>query len=105
MTTKDPISLDRRRSTVAQKEIELRRLRQEIRDNKTKLRAQESELQHTLISSPAETWDAAARKAEYVMQLLADRAASSDPHVNRLVTAVLEDFARLSRQADLPQDL
>jgi hypothetical protein len=105
MTTKDPISLDRRRSIAAQKEIELRRLRYEIRDKKTRLRAQESGLQHALISSPAETWDAAARKAEYAMQLLADRAASSDPHVNRLVTAALQDFARLSRQAEMPQDL
>jgi hypothetical protein len=98
-TTKEPISLDRKRSLAQQKEVELRHQRHEVSGNNAKRRQKDSEIQQAIIASPAESWDAAAKKAEYVMLLLARRTGASDPQLNQLMTAVLKDFARLSQSS------
>lgn len=97
MTTEDPITLDRHRGMAAQKATELRRMKREVQANEHMLRARQEELQAAMISTPAETWEAAAEKAEYLISRLAGRADTRDPRLQKLMTAVFDDFARLSK--------
>lgn len=97
MTTEDPIALDQHRGMAAQKATELRRMKREVEANEHTLRARQEELQAAMISMPAQTWEAAAEKAEYLISLLAGRADMRDPRLNKLMTAVFDDFARLSK--------
>lgn len=97
MTTDDPIALDRHRGMAAQKATELRRMKLEVRANEKFLRERQEELQAAMISTPASNWEAAAEKAEYLISLLAGRTDMRDPRLQKLMTAVFEDFARLSK--------
>jgi len=97
MTTEDPIALDLHRGMAAQKATELRRMKRELKANEELLRQRQEELQAALIATPAPTWEAAAEKAEYLISLLAGRADIRDPRLQKLMTAVFEDFARLSK--------
>jgi hypothetical protein len=97
MTSDDPVALDRHRGMAAQKATELRRMKLELRANEQVLRERQKELQAAMIASPAPTWEAAAEKAEYLISLLAGRADTQDPRVQKLMTAVFDDFARLSK--------
>lgn len=98
MTTEDdPISLDRHRGMAAQKATELRRLKREVEENEQALRERQEELQAAMIATPAQNWEAAAEKAEYLISLLAGRADMRDPRIQRLMTAVFDDFARLTK--------
>jgi hypothetical protein len=97
MTTEDPIALDQHRGMAAQKATELRRMKREVQANEHMLRARQEELQAAMISTPAQTWEAAAEKAEYLISLLAGRADMRDPRMHKLMTAVFDDFARLSK--------
>jgi hypothetical protein len=97
MTTDDPIALDRHRGMAAQKATELRRMKLEVKANEQALRERQEELQAAMTTIPAQTWEAAAEKAEYVITLLAKRTETQDPRLHKLITAVFEDFARLSK--------
>jgi hypothetical protein len=97
MTTDDPVSLDQHRGMAAQKATELRRMKHEVMTNEQHLRERHEELQTALIATPAQTWETAAEKAEYLISLLAGRADMRDPRLQKLMTAVFEDFARLSK--------
>lgn len=98
MSTDDPIKLDQHRGMAAQKATELRRMQREIKDNEALLRQRQDELQAAMIMTPAETWEIAAEKAEYLITLLAPRANLRNPQLQKLMTAVFEDFARLSQR-------
>ena len=50
-----------------------------------------------MIATPAQSWEAAAEKAEYLISLLAGRADMRDPRLQKLMTAVSDDFANLSK--------
>jgi len=97
MTTDDPIALDRHRGMAAQKATEVRRRKLEVKADERRLREQQDELQAAMIANPAQSWEAAANKAEYLISLLAGRADLRDPRLQTLITAVFEDFARLSK--------
>lgn len=97
MSTDDPISLDRHRGMAAQKATEQRRMKRDIKSNEKVLRERQQELQAAMIAKPAQSWEAAAQKAEYLISLLAGRADMRDPRLQKLMTAVLADFARLSK--------
>jgi hypothetical protein len=97
MTTDDPIALDQHRGMAAQKATELRRMKLEVKANEQVLRKRQEELQAAMIATPAQSWEAAAEKAEYLISLLAGRADMQDPRLHKLMTAVFEDFARLSK--------
>jgi hypothetical protein len=97
MTTDDPIALDRHRGMAAQKATELRRMKLEVKANEKILRDRHEELQAAMIATPAQNWEAAAEKAEYLISLLAGRADMRDPRLQKLMTAVFEDFAKLSK--------
>jgi len=80
----------------AQKETSLRRLHAEVREQRDALRTRQDALEEQLVAAPAESWEEAAEKARYLLNLFATSADAQDPRRQRLITAVLDDFARLS---------
>jgi hypothetical protein len=95
MTDKS-IDLDQHRGMAAQKATDLRRLLAEVAANETTLRLQQENLEAHLVAAPAANWLEAAEKAGYLLNLFAATLAAQDPRRQKLITAVLADFARLS---------
>jgi hypothetical protein len=91
------IVLDRHRGMAAQKATEARRLTAEVSANNETVRRQQEELERHLLAAPARSWPEAARKAHYLLNLLASTPIAQDPRRQKLITAVLRDFARLNR--------
>jgi hypothetical protein len=97
--TDNPIDLDRRRGTTAQKETDLRRLRIQVAENEAQLHRHQQELEAHLISAPAANWLEAAEKARYVIDQFAASICGQDPRTKTLIAAVFADFDRLAHQA------
>jgi hypothetical protein len=91
-----PVELDQHRGIVAQKATEARRLLAAVRADQRALRERRDELESHLLAAPASNWREAAGKAHYLVDLFAETAQGQDPRNRALITAVLEDFARLS---------
>jgi hypothetical protein len=98
--TDKTIDLDRHRGMSAQKATKLRRLVAEVEANENALRQQQEALESHLLAAPASTWRDAAEKARYLLNLFAASLAAQDPRRQKLIAAVLADFARLSAEAD-----
>jgi hypothetical protein len=96
--TDDTIDLDKHRGMAAQKATELRRLLAEVQSDEAALRARQEALEVQLIAAPALTWEDAAEKARYLLDLFSSSLAGQDPRRQKLIAAVLEDFTRLSRE-------
>ena len=94
--TDKTVDLDRHRGMAAQKATDARRLLAEVRANETALRQRRDELEAHLLASPAASWSDAAEKVHYLLALFAETPQGQDPRKQRLIAAVLEDFARLS---------
>ena len=92
---KDTIDLDGRRGMAAQKATELRRLLSDVEANERQLRQRQIELEEQLLANDAQTWEAAADKARYLLALFANSPAGQDPRRQLLIARVLEDFIRL----------
>lgn len=90
------IDLDSHRGMAAQKATDIRRLLAEVQANQHTLRIRQDELEAQLIAAPAANWHDAAEKARYLLGLFAATSAAEDPRKQKLIAAVLEDFARLS---------
>ena len=91
--TDEPITLDGRRGMAAQKATEIRRLLAEVEANEQSLRVRQEELETQLIAVPATTWfEAAQKKARYLLGLFAATAVAQDPRRKLLIENVLEDF-------------
>lgn len=95
--TDRPIDLDQHRGMLAQKATDVRRMLAEVEANEQTLRLRQDELESHLIAAPAANWPEAAEKARYLLNLFAATLTSQDPRRQKLIAAVLEDFARLSR--------
>lgn len=93
------ITLDSHRGMAAQKATEVRRLLAEVEANQNALRERQDELEAQLIAAPATSWSEAAVKARYLLRLFAAIPVAQDPRRQKLISSVLEDFARLT-QAD-----
>jgi hypothetical protein len=93
------IDLDSHRGMAAQKATELRRLLAEVREDESALRVRQDALEAQLIAAPAVTWEDAAEKARYLLNLFAVSLAAQDPRRQQLIAAVLEDFTRLCRES------
>jgi hypothetical protein len=93
------IDLDRHRGMAAQQATELRRLVSEVAADQAALRRRQGEVEQELLARPAANWPEAADKARYVLSLYAASIAHGDARIQRLITAVLEDFDRLARAA------
>ena len=83
----------------AQKTTELRRLLADVEANQQTLRLRQAELESHLLAAPAANWHEAAEKARYLLNLFAVTLAAQDPRRQKLITAVLDDFARLSGES------
>jgi hypothetical protein len=96
--TDEPLDLDKHRGMAAQKATDLRRALAEVENNARDLRDRQAVLENQLLSIPAASWSEAVAKARYVLNLYAAGLAPEDTRHRDLVTAVLEDFARLARE-------
>lgn len=97
--TDDPIALDAHRGIAAQEATEIRRRLSEVEADQVALRLRQAELEKFLVAAPAQTWREAAEKARYLITLFAATPEARDPRRQKLITAVLEDFTRLSDRA------
>ncbi len=96
--SKEPLDLDKHRGMAAQKATDLRRTLAEVESHARQLRDRQIALENQLLSVPAETWQEAAAKARYVLNLYAASLSPDDSRHRNLVTAIFDDFARLGRE-------
>jgi hypothetical protein len=96
--TDEPLDLDKHRGMAAQKATDLRRTLAEVEKHARDLRDRQGVVEDQLLSIPATSWPEAVAKARYVLNLYAAGLAPEDSRHRDLVTAVLEDFARLARE-------
>ena len=97
--TETPVDLDKHRGMAAQKATDLRRTLAEVENHARDLRDRQSALEDQLLSVPAETWQEAAAKARYALNLYVAGLSSEDTRHRNLVAAIFDDFERLSRDA------
>jgi hypothetical protein len=83
----------------AQKATDLRRLLADVEANERALRIRQDELESHLVAAPAATWQEAAEKTRYLLNLFAATLTSQDPRRQKLIAAVLADFKRLSGES------
>ena len=93
------VDLDKHRGMSAQKATELRRLLADVEANEKTLRLRQAELESQLLAAPAVNWHDAAEKARYLLNLFAATLGAQDPRRQKLIAAVLADFARLSDES------
>jgi hypothetical protein len=92
----DPLVLDERREVEDQQAAEIRRRLAEVQADQAALRERRTELEKFLLAAPASAWPEAAEKARYLIGLFATTSMGRDPRRQKLITAVLDDFSRLS---------
>lgn len=97
-----PIELDDRRDSADQIATEIRRRLAEVEAHQHAVLERQAEFERFLAAAPAPTWREAAEKARYLIGLLAGTSVGRDPRRQALITAVLEDFSRLSASPDAP---
>lgn len=96
MNSEEPTDLDKHRGMAARKAVSIRRVLAEVEKNARELRDRQAMLESQLLSIPADSWPEAAAKARYILNLYAASLSPDDTRHRDLVTAVFEDFARLS---------
>ena len=96
--TDKTIDLDEHRGMAAQKATGVRRLLAEVEANEKALRLRQAELETHLVAAPAASWQEAAEKARYLLNLFATSLAAQDHRRQKLIAAVLDDFERLARE-------
>lgn len=96
--TSEPTDLDKHRGMAARKAVSIRRVLAEVEKNARELRDRQAVLESQLLSIPADSWPEAAAKARYILNLYAASLSPDDTRHRDLVTAVFEDFARLSHE-------
>jgi hypothetical protein len=94
----DPLDLDKHRGMAAQKATDLRRVLAEVESHARELRDRQARFENQLLSMPAASWQDAAAKARYVLNLYAAGLSAEDTRHRDLVEAILEDFARLAAE-------
>ncbi len=97
--SKEPLDLDKHRGMAAQKATDLRRTLAEVETHARELRDRQTALENQLLSLPAESWQEAAAKARYVLNLYLAGLPPEDSRHRNLVLAIFDDFARLTREA------
>jgi hypothetical protein len=97
--TEKTIELDEHRGMGAQKATELRRLLTEVRDERDALRERQDALEAQLMAAPSVSWEDAAEKARYLLNLFASSSDAQDPRRQKLISAVLDDFTRLGGES------
>ena len=95
--TETPIELDRHRGMAAQKATDIRRALAEVQANAKLLRDKQGIVEIQILAAPATSWPEAVAKAHYVLNLYSASLPPTDTHHRDLVTAVLADLTRLSK--------
>jgi predicted nucleic acid-binding Zn-ribbon protein len=95
----EPLDLDKHRGMAAQRATDLRRSLVEVENHAKELRDRQTALENQLLSLRAETWQEAAAKARYVLNLYVASLPAEDTRHRNLVAAILDDFSRLTRNA------
>lgn len=95
----EPVALDEHRGMAAQRATQIRRRLANVEVDQAALRERRTELEKFLLAAPAMTWCEAAEKAGYLISLLAGTSVGRDPRRQKLIDAVLNDFARLAGKA------
>ena len=94
-----PVELDKHRGMAAQKATDLRRALAEVETNIRELREREADLENRMMTAPAASWQEAAVKARHLLNLYAASLPTEDTRHRALVTALFDDFARLSDES------
>ena len=94
--TDKPLDLDQHRGMAAQKAVDLRRALAEAESHLRELREREAAFERRLLSAPSASWPEAAVKARYLLNLYGASLPEHDTKHRALITAVLDDFARLT---------
>jgi hypothetical protein len=94
-----PLELDRHRGRAAQQATDIRRALAEVTNNARDLRDRQRLLENQLLSFPAASWQDAAAKARYLLNLYAAALAPADTRHRDLVAAMFADFVRLSMES------
>ncbi|WP_018320495.1 hypothetical protein [Bradyrhizobium sp. WSM2793] len=97
--TDHPVDLDKHRGMAAQKATDLRRALADVENNVRQLREREADLETRLMTVPAASWSQAAVKARYLLNLYAASLPVEDTRHRALVSALFDDFARLSEES------
>ncbi len=87
--------LDGHRGMAAQKATDLRRLRIEVENDQSALRARQEKLETFLAAARADNWSEPVEKARYLLGLFAQTSAAADPRRQQLIKTLLADFERL----------
>jgi hypothetical protein len=87
------------RGRAAQQATDIRRALAEVTNNARDLRDRQRLLENQLLSFPAASWQNAAAKARYLLNLYAAALAPADTRHRDLVAAVFADFIRLSMES------
>jgi hypothetical protein len=95
--TDEPVDLDEHRGMAARKATDLRRALAEVESNARDLRDRQARVENELLAVSATSWPEAAAKARYVLNLYVAGLSPEDTRHRALVAAILEDFARLTR--------
>jgi hypothetical protein len=95
----EPVELDQHRGMAAQKATDLRRLLTDVAANEQALRMSQEQLETQLIAAPAMTWEEAANKASYLLNVFGATPSGQDPRRQALIKAVLDDFNRLAAKS------
>jgi hypothetical protein len=93
-----PVDLDKHRGMAAQKATDLRRALADVEAQVRELRERESELETRMMTVPAMSWPEAAVKARHLLNLYAASLPAEDTRHRALVTALFDDFVRLSAE-------
>jgi hypothetical protein len=90
-----PVLLDEHRGMASQKATDARRHLSEVEADQAALRQSQAELEKFLFAAPAANWPDAARKALYLLRLLAATPQAQDPRLKHLIDDATADFERL----------
>jgi hypothetical protein len=99
--TDKTIDLDDHRGMAAQKATELRRLLADVEANEKDIAPSPGWTESAVAGGARGRLDEPAEKARYLLNLFAATLAAHDPRRQKLIAAVLADFARLSDESGL----
>jgi hypothetical protein len=94
--TDKPVDLDEHRGMAAQRDTEIRRRLSGVKADQAEVRARQDELEGFLLATEATTWQEAAAKARYLIQLYAGTPEGQDPRRQKLIASAIADLDRLS---------
>jgi len=80
----------------AQRDTEIRRRLSGVKADQAAVRARQDELEGFLLATKATTWQEAAAKARYLIQLYAETPEGQDPRRQKLIASAIADLDRLS---------